>query len=149
MDAQEEKYVKMTTPPVETLICRLAAPCIVSMLVTAFYNMADTYFVGMLKSNAATGAVGVVFSVMAVIQAIGFFFGQGSGNFISRELGKKNYDQASQMAATGFVSALATGLVICILGQIFLEPLAVFLGSTPTILPHTTAYLRVILYGAP
>ena len=88
MDAQEEKYVKMTTPPVETLICRLAAPCIVSMLVTAFYNMADTYFVGMLKSNAATGAVGVVFSVMAVIQAIGFFFGQGSGNFISRELGK-------------------------------------------------------------
>lgn len=149
MDAQEEKYIKMTTPPVETLICRLAAPCIVSMLVTAFYNMADTYFVGMLKSNAATGAVGVVFSVMAVIQAIGFFFGQGSGNFISRELGKKNYDQASQMAATGFVSALATGLVICILGQIFLEPLAVFLGSTPTILPHTTAYLRVILYGAP
>ena len=149
MDAQEEKYVKMTTPPVEKLICRLAAPCIVSMLVTSFYNMADTYFVGMLKSNAATGAVGVVFSVMAVIQAIGFFFGQGSGNFISRELGKKNYDQASQMAATGFVSALATGLVICILGQIFLEPLAVFLGSTPTILPHTTAYLRVILYGAP
>ena len=149
MDAQEEKYIKMTTPPVEKLICRLAAPCIVSMLVTSFYNMADTYFVGMLKSNAATGAVGVVFSVMAVIQAIGFFFGQGSGNFISRELGKKNYDQASQMAATGFVSALATGLVICILGQIFLEPLAVFLGSTPTILPHTTAYLRVILYGAP
>ena len=149
MDAQEEKYMKMTTPPVEKLICRLAAPCIVSMLVTSFYNMADTYFVGMLKSNAATGAVGVVFSVMAVIQAIGFFFGQGSGNFISRELGKKNYDQASQMAATGFVSALATGLVICILGQIFLEPLAIFLGSTPTILPHTTAYLRVILYGAP
>ena len=149
MDAQEEKYMKMTTPPVEKLMCRLAAPCIVSMLVTSFYNMADTYFVGMLKSNAATGAVGVVFSVMAVIQAIGFFFGQGSGNFISRELGKKNYDQASQMAATGFVSALATGLVICILGQIFLEPLAIFLGSTPTILPHTTAYLRVILYGAP
>ena len=42
MDAQEEKYIKMTTPPVEKLICRLAVPCIVSMLVTAFYNMADT-----------------------------------------------------------------------------------------------------------
>ena len=52
MDAQEEKYLKMTTPPVEKLICRLAVPCIVSMLVTAFYNMADTYFVGMLKSNS-------------------------------------------------------------------------------------------------
>ena len=149
MDAQEEKYIKMTTPPVEKLICRLAVPCIVSMLVTAFYNMADTYFVGMLKSNAATGAVGVVFSVMAVIQAVGFFFGQGSGNYISRELGKKHYAQASQMASTGFFSALATGLVICILGQLFLKPLALFLGSTETILPYTQAYLRVILFGAP
>lgn len=68
----------------------MALPCVVSMLVTAFYNMADTFFVGMLKSNAATGAVGVVFSLMAIIQAIGFFFGQGSGNFISREIGHKN-----------------------------------------------------------
>ena len=149
MDAQEEKYIKMTTPPVEKLICRLAVPCIVSMLVTAFYNMADTYFVGMLKSNSATGAVGVVFSVMAVIQAVGFFFGQGSGNYISRELGKKHYDEASQMASTGFFSALATGLLICILGQIFLKPLALFLGSTETILPYTEAYLQVILLGAP
>ena len=149
MDAQEEKYIKMTTPPVEKLICRLAMPCIVSMLVTAFYNMADTYFVGMLKSNAATGAVGVVFSVMAVIQAVGFFFGQGSGNYISRELGKKHYDEASQMASTGFFSALATGLLICILGQIFLKPLALFLGSTETIMPYTEAYLQVILLGAP
>ena len=149
MDAQEEKYIKMTTPPVEKLICRLAMPCIVSMLVTAFYNMADTYFVGMLKSNSATGAVGVVFSVMAVIQAVGFFFGQGSGNYISRELGKKHYDEASQMASTGFFSALATGLLICILGQIFLKPLALFLGSTETILPYTEAYLQVILLGAP
>ena len=149
IDAQEEKYIKMTTPPVEKLICRLAMPCIVSMLVTAFYNMADTYFVGMLKSNSATGAVGVVFSVMAVIQAVGFFFGQGSGNYISRELGKKHYDEASQMASTGFFSALATGLLICILGQIFLKPLALFLGSTETIMPYTEAYLQVILLGAP
>ena len=149
MDAQEEKYIRMTTAPVEPLICRLAVPCIVSMLVTAFYNMADTYFVGMLKSNAATGAVGVVFSMMAVIQAVGFFFGQGSGNFISRELGKKNEEQASQMAATGFFSALVTGGVICLLGQLLLEPLALFLGSTKTILPYTEAYLKVILLGAP
>ena len=149
MDAQEEKYIKMTTPPVEKLICRLAVPCIVSMLVTSFYNMADTYFVGMLKSNAATGAVGVVFSMMAVIQAVGFFFGQGSGNYISRELGKKHYAEASQMASTGFLSALATGLIICVSGQIFLKPLALFLGSTETILPYTEAYLKVILLGAP
>ena len=149
MDERELKYKQMTEPPVQKLICKLAVPCIISMLVTSFYNMADTYFVGMLKSNAATGAVGVVFSMMAIIQAIGFFFGQGSGVYISAQLGKKNYQEASNMAATGFFSALSAGLIICILGQIFLEPLAYMLGSTPTILPYTEAYLRVILFGAP
>lgn len=146
---QEEKYRQMTEPPVGRLICKLAVPCIISMLVTSFYNMADTYFVGMLNSTAATGAVGVVFSMMAIIQAVGFFFGQGSGNYISRVLGKRNYEEASNMAATGFFSAFGTGLIICILGQIFLEDLAYLLGSTPTILPYTEAYLRVILFGAP
>ena len=149
MNTYEEKYKQMTEPPVGKLICKLAVPCIVSMLVTAFYNMADTYFVGMLKSNAATGAVGVVFSMMSIIQAVGFFFGQGSGNYISRELGKKRYQEASTMAATGFYASLGAGAIICILGQIFLEPLAYLLGSTPTILPYTEAYLRVILLGAP
>ena len=149
MDAQEQKYIQMTQPPVEKLICKLAVPCIISMLVTSFYNMADTFFVGMLESNAATGAVGVVFSMMAIIQAVGFFFGQGSGTFISRALGEKDTTRAERMAATGFLSALGVGLVICILGQIFLEPLAYLLGSTDTILPYTKDYLRVILLGAP
>ena len=148
-EKQEQKFHQMTETPVGSLICRLALPCILSMLVTSFYNMADTFFVGMLKNDSVTGAVGVVFSVMAVIQAVGFFFGHGSGNFISRELGKQNFEEASNMAATGFFSALAAGLLICVLGQLFLEPLAVLLGSTPTILPYSTAYLRVILIGAP
>ena len=149
MSNTHEKYKMMTEPPVGGLICRLAVPCIISMLVTTFYNMADTYFVGKLESNAATGAVGVVFSMMAIIQAVGFFFGQGSGNYISREMGKKNYQEASNMAATGFYASLVTGAVICVLGQIFLKPLAYFLGSTETILPYTEEYLRVILLGAP
>lgn len=149
LDEMELKYKQMTEPPVSKLICKLAVPCIISMLVTAFYNMADTYFVGVLKSNAATGAVGVVFSMMAIIQAVGFFFGQGSGNYISRELGRKNYQEASNMAATGFYSSMIAGLLICLVGQIFLEPLAYLLGSTPTILPYTEEYLRVILLGAP
>ena len=150
MDEQQmKKHRQMTETPVGPLILRLALPCIVSMLVTAFYNMADTFFVGMLKSNAATGAVGVVFALMAIIQAIGFFFGQGSGNFISRAIGHKNYEEASEMASTGFFSALATGVLICVLGLLFLEPLAYLLGSTDTILPYTKAYLSVILLGAP
>ena len=146
---QEQKFHEMTEAPVGQLISRLALPCIISMLVTSFYNMADTFFVGMLDSDSATGAVGIVFSLMAIIQAVGFFFGHGSGNFISRELGKQHYEEASNMAATGFFSALAAGLLICVLGQIFLEPLAYLLGSTDTILPYAKAYLRVILIGAP
>ena len=149
MDAQEQKFIAMTQPPVGGIICKLAVPCIISMLVTAFYNMADTFFVGMLKSNAATGAVGVVFSMMAIIQAVGFFFGQGSGNYISRMMGKKEYKEAATMAANGFFTAIGAGLVICILGQIFLEPLSYLLGSTETILPYTKDYLQTILFGAP
>ena len=149
MDAQEQKYIAMTQPPVGRIIGKLAVPCIISMLVTSFYNMADTFFVGMLESNAATGAVGVAFSMMAIIQAVGFFFGQGSGKYISRMMGKKNYHEAAAMAATGFFTALGAGLLICITGQIFLEPLCYLLGSTETILPYTKDYLRVILLGAP
>lgn len=139
----------MTQPPVPKLIGQLAFPCIISMLVTSFYNMADTFFVGMMKNTSATGAVGVVFSLMAIIQAVGFFFGHGSGNFISRELGKKNYGEASNMAATGFFSSIISGVLICLLGQIFLDKLAYLLGSTDTILPYTRDYMRIILLGAP
>jgi len=148
-EKQEHKFHEMTTTPAGPLICKLALPCIVSMLVTAFYNMADTFFVGMLESNSATGAVGVVFSLMAIIQAIGFFFGHGSGNFISRELGKHHTEEASNMAATGFFYALAAGLLLCIVGQLFLEPLAYMLGSTETILPYAKEYMSIILFGAP
>lgn len=149
MDEQELKFQKMTQPPVPKLICQLAFPCIISMLVTSFYNMADTFFVGMLNNTSATGAVGVVFSLMAIIQAIGFFFGHGSGNYISRELGKKNYGEASVMAATGFYSSLIAGALICVAGQLFLDQLAYLLGSTDTILPYTRDYMRIILFGAP
>ncbi len=148
-DKQQTKFELMTTTPVGRLIGRLAVPCIASMLVTSIYNMADTFFVGMLKSNAATGAVGVVFSMMAIIQATGFFFGHGSGNYISRMLGRQDTEECSRMAATGFVLSLLAGGVICVLGLIFLEPLAYLLGSTDTILPYTKQYLSIILVGAP
>ena len=148
-EKQEEKFLRMTTTPVGPLIGSLAVPTIISMMVTAAYNMADTFFVGMLKSNAATGAVGVVFSLMAIIQAMGFFFGHGSGNFISMELGRQNTERASKMAATGVVYAFLAGGILLILGEIFLEPLALLLGSTETILPYAKDYLRIILIGAP
>lgn len=145
---QEEKIAYMTTAPVQKLVCSLAVPTIISMLVTSFYNMADTFFVGKINTQS-TAAVGVVFSVMAFIQAVGFFFGHGSGNYISRKLGAREYEDASVMAANGFCCAIAGGILITAAGLLFLNPLAVLLGSTPTILPYTKAYLRIILLGAP
>ena len=145
---QEEKVTYMTTKAVPPLICELAVPTIISMLVTAFYNMADTFFVGKLNTQS-TAAVGIVFTIMALIQACGFFFGHGTGNYISRKLGAREYESASVMAATGFFLAFIGGILFAILGLIFLDPLAVLLGSTDTILPYTREYLRIILLGTP
>lgn len=145
---QEEKVTYMTTKPVKGLVCEMAVPTIISMLVTSFYNMADTFFVGKINTQS-TAAVGVVFSVMALIQALGFFFGHGSGNFISRRLGARDYEEAGIMASNGFFCAFLCGVAVEILGLIFLEPIAVLLGSTATILPYTKAYLRIILIGTP
>ena len=147
-NAQEAKFRVMTESPVKPLVCRLAAPTIVSMLVTSFYNMADTFFVGQIDTSASA-AVGVVFSLMAVIQAVGFFFGHGSGNYISRALGRHETEDAERMAAVGFFSALGGGSVIMIFGLLFLRPLARWLGSTETILPYAVSYMRLILIGAP
>ena len=146
---QDAKYHQMTEEPVGRLIRRLAVPCIISMMITAFYNLADTFFVGQMHSNAATGAVGVAFSLMAIIQAIGFFFGHGAGNYVSRELGRQNRDGAEKMAANGFFLALLAGTAVLLLGQLFLTPLTRLLGSTETILPYARSYLRIILIGAP
>lgn len=145
---KKDHFIQMTTLPVPKLIISLAIPTIISMLVSSFYNMADTYFVGKINTQS-TAAVGIVFSVMAIIQAIGFFFGHGSGNYISRKLGAQQVDCAEKMAATGFFSALLTGVVIAVVGLTFLTPFSLVLGSTPTILPYTEKYLGIILLGAP
>ena len=144
----QEKFLEMTTAPVERLIAKLAVPTIISMLITTIYNMADTFFIGML-STAASGAVGVAFSVMAIIQALGFFFGQGAGASISQALGSQDTKRANELASTGFLSALICGALVGVLGLIFMEPLVYFLGATETIYPYCVAYLRLILIGAP
>ena len=144
----KENYEQLTTAPIAGVITRLAIPTIISMLVTAFYNMADTYFVGKINTQS-TAAVGIVFSLMSIIQAVGFFFGHGSGNYISRRLGARDVANAEKMAATGFFMAFFTGCVLAVLGLLFLTPLSQMLGSTPTILPYTERYLGIILTGTP
>lgn len=143
-----DKYTLMTTAPVPRLIGSLAVPTIISMLITSFYVMADTYFVGKINTQS-TAAVGISFSVMAIIQAFGFFFGHGSGNYISRKLGAREYQSAEKMASTGFFCAFIAGTLITVFGLIFLSPICKALGSTSTILPYSETYLGIILLGAP
>lgn len=157
---QEEKFIKMTTEPVEKLICKLAVPTIISMLVTTFYNMADTYFVGKIGSGEveairaimqtrATAAVGVVAPLMAIIQALGFFFGHGSGNYISRALGKQDTENASKIASAGFFYAIITGILLAVFGVVFGKQFAFLFGATEGTVDYTLDYMRIILMGAP
>ncbi|OFK24921.1 MATE family efflux transporter [Olsenella sp. HMSC062G07] len=144
----DEKFRQMTEGPVGPLVMSLALPSIVSNLVTTIYNLADAYFIGRI-STAAEGAIGVAFVTMTLIQAIGFFFGQGAGNAMSRYLGSRDEDAAATMAVTGLVLSFFCGFVLAVVGHAFLEPLCRLAGSTDTILPFARTYVSLILVGAP
>ena len=143
-----QQYKKMTETPIPKLILGLAAPTILSMLITSIYNLADTFFVGQI-STSASGAVGIVSSLMAILQALGFMLGHGSGSIISRSLGSQNTDAATRFASTSFFTALVFGGVITVAGLLTLPDFMMLLGSTETILPHACAYARYILLAAP
>jgi len=145
---QEAKFIKMTQHPVHKLIAKLAIPTICSMLITSIYNMADTYFVSQLDTSASA-AVGVVFSLMAVIQAVGFTFGTGSQAIVSRKLGEKNRQQACETLSTAFFVSLIVGLILAVSCMLNIESLVYFLGATETIAPYAIDYTRYILIGAP
>lgn len=148
MNQDSAQYKKMTETPVSKLIIMLGVPTTISMLVTSIYNMADTYFVGQIGTSAS-GAVGIVFGLMAIIQAFGFMFGHGAGSIISRKLGAGDVESASRFASTSFVCAAVTGIGIMVFGLLFLTPLLRLLGSTDTILPYARTYATYILLAAP
>jgi len=143
-----ERYRELTETPVPALILRLSAPTIISMLVTAIYNAADTFFVGRI-STEATAAVGLAFPVMAIIQALGFFCGQGSGNYLSRMLGAGQQSETEEMAATGLALSMLLGAALAVSAIEFIRPLAAFLGAQDTTMEETVSYLRIIVLGAP
>ena len=147
--ASEAQYLKMTGTPIPRLITSLAVPTIISMLITGIYNLADTYFVSLLHSDSATAAVGVVFSLMALIQAVGFTLGMGSGSLISRLLGRQQKEAADTVLSSGFTAAVLFGVLVTAMGLIFIDPLMAALGSSETILPYARSYAQYILFGAP
>ena len=148
MRTRDEQFKMMTTDPVCPLIVRLAVPTIISMLITAVYNTADTYFVSQLNKSAS-GAVGIVMPLMALIQAVGFTLGMGAGSNISRLLGEKQNEKACEYGSKALFAAIALGAVITGVCFIFFEDLLLLLGSTDTILPFARDYAFYILCAAP
>ena len=147
-DRSALQFRRMTETPIPQLVLSLAAPTILSMLITSIYNLADTFFVGQI-STSASGAVGVVSSLMAIIQALGFMLGHGAGTIISRSLGSRDTTAATRFASTSFFTALVSGVVLAVAGLGTLPHFMMLLGSTETILPHACAYARPILIAAP
>lgn len=148
MENHDAQYQKMIGTPIPKLVMSLAVPTMISMLITSIYNVADTYFVSKLGTSAS-GAVGIVFALMAMIQAVGFTVGMGAGSVISRLLGKKEEQKAQKVASCALLSAVALGLLFSIFGLMFLDSLTSFLGATATILPYASEYSKYILYVAP
>ena len=148
MSGLDAKYREMTETPVPRLVFRLAIPSMVSMVVTALYNVADAAFVGHLSTEATAG-IGISFAYMTFIQAVGFFFGHGSGNHISRALGARRYDDAGVMASVGFFTPLILGVVAALVGLPLLPQIVRALGAPPNVVPYACDYLRYILVASP
>lgn len=139
---------RMLETPINRLIPTLAVPTVISMMVTSVYNMADTYFVSQI-STSASGAVGIVFSVMAVIQAVGFTVGMGSGSIASLKLGQNKKREADVVASSAVLTALVLGSILAAVGILNMGQIIWLLGSTPTIYPYALDYARYIILGCP
>lgn len=148
MQQNDDQYEKMINTPIPKLILTLAVPTIIGMLITSAYNMADAYFVSKLGTSAS-GAIGIVFSLMAIIQALGFTVGMGSGSTISRLLGKKENDKAQEMASSALAVSFILGIILSVTGLLMLEKMMMLLGATKSILPYAVEYAKYILYAAP
>ena len=148
MSKSQEHYIKMTETPVAKLIVILGIPTTISMLITSIYNMADTYFVGTL-GESAQGATGILFTLQAIIQAVAFMIGHGSGTFVAKALADRDVKEATRYVSTAFFFGTGIGLVLMSLGLIFLEPFMLLLGSTKTILPHAMDYGMWVLIACP
>ncbi|MBQ9948654.1 MAG: MATE family efflux transporter, partial [Oscillospiraceae bacterium] len=148
MTTADAYYKKMTETPIPKLIVTLGIPTTISMLITSIYNMADTYFVGAL-GESQQAATGILFTLQAIIQAVSFMLGQGSGTLVSKCLAEKNTDGASEYVSTAFFTGAAAGSALMIFGLIFLSPLLYLLGSTDTILPYAQQYGMWVLIACP
>ena len=144
----DDKYDEMVNKPVKLLVCKMAVPTIIAMVTTALYNVVDAAFIGRLSTEGTAG-IGISFAYMTFIQALGFFFGHGSGNYISRALGAKDRGSASVVATVGFITPFLLGLLAAGLCLPNLSALSRLLGAPDEVVPYANDYLRYIVVATP
>ena len=151
MDSKEQRRFNILTKPIFPLLIKMSIPTIIGMLISVIYNVTDTFFVGQLHNRSMIAAIGVVFSFVSVIQAIGFWYGYGSGNVMSKKIGAKDYAEAEIFSSIGIVIAIVTGIVITIAARIFIVPLAKLIGgrASQDVLTFTVQYLKIIIISIP
>ena len=150
-ETKEQRRERIITAPLLPLLIKTAIPTIIGMLVTTVYNLTDTFWIGKMDNKSMTAAVGIVFAFVSFVQAVGFWFGYGSGNVMSRRLGEGNGEEAEIVSSNGVVMALVTGIVLMIPMLIWIEPLSGLLGggASESLMKYTVQYLRVMLISVP
>ena len=138
----KSKTILFEQAPIPTAVAKLAVPTILSSLVMVLYNLADTYFVGMLNDPIQNAAVTLAAPVLLAFNAVNNLFGVGSSSMMSRALGRKDYETVYRSSAFGFYCAAASGILFSLLCTLFLSPLLILLGASPETSEATAGYLK-------
>ncbi len=143
---QDKKYI-FEEAPIGEAISSFAAPMMIAMLVSVVYNLVDTFYIGLLGDYNLMAAVSLALPISTVFMEIGNIFGVGGGNYISRLLGAADKEEIKKVSSFTFYTPVVLGVVLTVLGFIFMEPLLSVLGtSNDTIIP-TRQYVTIILIG--
>ena len=151
IDQKEWTRVNILNKPILPLLIRMSVPTIIGMLIVMIYTLTDTFFVGLLDNKSMTAAIGVVFSFVSMIQAVGFWFGYGSGNIMSKKLGEQDDKEAAVISSLAIAFSIFIGFLITVFSWIFLLDLSKFIGGNASehLLKFTMEYLKVIIIGIP
>lgn len=144
MNTRNDKMELLGSAPIPKALMALGVPIMIGMLINAFYNLVDAYFVGRLGERPM-GAISIVFPLGQVVVGLGLMFGNGAASYLSRLLGQGDRDTANKTASTALYSSVAIGAIMIIIASIFLQPILIFLGATDTIMPYALIYGRIYI----
>lgn len=148
MEKNNEKIEVLRDYPVPKAVMSLAIPTMMMMVVQVFYNLTDTFFVGMLNDSNAIAAMNVAFPVFMILQIAGQVFGNGGASYISRLLGEGKDEKANGVASIAVWSTLVVGIIMAILCVVFMDDLLALCGVSENTFAMTKSYLSIVVYGS-